>query len=81
MNETNTTKRISPEFKYGSRYGVLKDINASYKHVVSKKSGIDYLYLICPTCSRVLNQRDNYCRECGHRLRRYTDGTGSTEEM
>lgn len=62
------------EFKYGSRLEVPDAIDASYKHVVSKRSGIEYLYLICPTCDRVLNKNDRYCRECGHRIRRYSDG-------
>lgn len=75
MTTATTNRRKS---KYGSRLTIPDAIDASYKHVVSERTGIDYLYLVCPTCDRVLNKNDRYCRECGHRIRRYSDGT---EEM
>lgn len=37
---------------------------------ISKATGNEKVYSICPDCKRISNISDSFCRYCGKRLRR-----------
>lgn len=42
----------------------------------SDETGKEYVYVLCPQCSGVLNRYDRFCRFCGQRVRRDNEKGG-----